>query len=43
MKAGLLNYSGALAQEIGAKGIRVNAISPGPTIDEAVGQNQERE
>ena len=30
MKAGLLNYSGALAQEIGAKGIRVNAISPGP-------------
>ena len=30
MKAGLLNYSGALAQELGPKGIRVNAISPGP-------------
>lgn len=30
MKAGLLNYSGALAQELGASGIRVNSVSPGP-------------
>ncbi len=30
MKAGLLNYSGALSQELGVKGIRVNAVSPGP-------------
>lgn len=30
MKAGLLNYSGALAQELAPKGIRVNAVSPGP-------------
>ncbi|MDA8911964.1 SDR family oxidoreductase [Pseudomonadales bacterium] len=34
MKAGLLNYSGALSQELGAKGIRVNAISPGPVFIE---------
>lgn len=34
MKAGLLNYSGALSQELGAKGIRVNAISPGPIFIE---------
>ena len=34
MKAALLNYSGALAQEAGAKGIRVNAISPGPIMIE---------
>ena len=30
MKAALLNYSGALSQELGPKGIRVNAVSPGP-------------
>ena len=30
MKAGLLNYAGALSQELGAKGIRVNSVSPGP-------------
>ncbi len=30
MKAALLNYSGALACELAAKGIRVNAVSPGP-------------
>ncbi len=30
MKAALLNYSGAVAQELGPKGIRVNTISPGP-------------
>lgn len=30
MKAGLLNYSGALAQQLAPKGIRVNAVSPGP-------------
>ena len=29
-----MNYSGALAQEAGAKGIRVNAISPGPIMIE---------
>ena len=34
IKAALLNYSGALAQEAGAKGIRVNAISPGPIMIE---------
>ncbi len=34
MKAALLNYSGALAQDLGAKGIRVNAISPGPIMIE---------
>jgi len=34
IKAALLNYSGALAQEVGAKGIRVNAISPGPIFIE---------
>jgi 3-oxoacyl-[acyl-carrier protein] reductase len=30
MKGALIQYAGALAQDIGAKGIRVNAISPGP-------------
>lgn len=30
MKAALLNYSGALSQDVAAKGIRVNAVSPGP-------------
>jgi 3-oxoacyl-[acyl-carrier protein] reductase len=30
MKAPLLTYSGQLAQAWGAKGIRVNAVSPGP-------------
>ena len=34
MKAALLNYSGALSQELGAKGVRVNAISPGPIFIE---------
>jgi len=34
MKAGLLNYSGALSQELGANGVRVNAISPGPIFIE---------
>ncbi len=34
IKAALLNYAGALAQEAGAKGIRVNAISPGPIMIE---------
>ena len=32
MKAALLNYSGALAQDLGPKGIRVNSISPGPIM-----------
>jgi 3-oxoacyl-[acyl-carrier protein] reductase len=30
MKAALLNYSGALSQDLAPKGIRVNAVSPGP-------------
>ena len=34
MKAALLNYSGALAQDLGPQGIRVNAISPGPIFIE---------
>ena len=31
MKAALLNYSGALSQDLGPKGIRVNVVVPGPT------------
>jgi len=34
LKAALIQYSGALAQDLGAKGIRVNAISPGPIMIE---------
>ncbi len=34
MKAALLNYSGALAHDLGPKGIRVNAICPGPIFVE---------
>ncbi|MEZ5558998.1 MAG: SDR family oxidoreductase [Pseudomonadales bacterium] len=34
MKAALLQYSGALCQELAPKGIRVNAISPGPIFIE---------
>ncbi len=34
MKAALIQYAGALAQDVGAKGIRVNAISPGPIMIE---------
>lgn len=30
MKAALVNYSGQLAARYGAKGVRVNAVSPGP-------------
>ena len=30
LKAALLNYSGNLAQDLAPKGIRVNAVSPGP-------------
>jgi 3-oxoacyl-[acyl-carrier protein] reductase len=29
-KAGLVNYAGALAERYGARGVRVNAVSPGP-------------
>jgi 3-oxoacyl-[acyl-carrier protein] reductase len=32
MKAALLNYSGALSQDLAPKGIRVNAVSPGPIM-----------
>ena len=34
MKAALLNYSGALSQDLAPKGIRVNAVSPGPIMVE---------
>ncbi|MFU8762959.1 MAG: SDR family NAD(P)-dependent oxidoreductase [Haliea sp.] len=34
MKAALLNYSGNLAIELAGKGIRVNAVSPGPIFVE---------
>ncbi|MGK0258906.1 MAG: 3-oxoacyl-[acyl-carrier protein] reductase [Candidatus Azotimanducaceae bacterium] len=34
LKAALLNYSGALSQDLAPKGIRVNAISPGPIFVE---------
>ncbi len=34
LKAALLNYSGALAQDLAPKGIRVNAVSPGPIFIE---------
>lgn len=34
MKAAVIQYSGALAQELGPKGIRVNAICPGPIMVE---------
>ncbi len=34
MKAALLNYSSALAVDLGPKGIRVNAVSPGPIFIE---------
>jgi 3-oxoacyl-[acyl-carrier protein] reductase len=30
LKAALIQYAGALAQDLGPRGIRVNAISPGP-------------
>jgi NAD(P)-dependent dehydrogenase (short-subunit alcohol dehydrogenase family) len=34
-KAGMLNLTETLALELGPKGIRVNAVSPGPVITEA--------
>jgi 3-oxoacyl-[acyl-carrier protein] reductase len=34
MKAAVIQYAGALAQDVGSKGIRVNAISPGPIMVE---------
>ena len=34
MKAAVIQYAGALAQDVGSKGIRVNAISPGPIMIE---------
>ena len=34
LKAALLNYNGALAQALAPKGIRVNAVSPGPIFIE---------
>jgi 3-oxoacyl-[acyl-carrier protein] reductase len=30
LKAGLVNYAGALAERHGARGVRVNTVSPGP-------------
>ncbi len=43
MKAGLLNYAGALSQELGTKGIRVNSISPGPIYIEGGSWNMIKE
>ena len=34
LKAALLQYSGALSQDLAPKGIRVNAVSPGPIFVE---------
>tara|TARA_A100001037_G_scaffold302462_1_gene334153 strand:- start:680 stop:1438 length:759 start_codon:yes stop_codon:yes gene_type:complete len=34
MKGAMVQYSGALAQDVGAKGIRVNSICPGPIFIE---------
>ena len=34
LKAALLNYNGALAQDLAPKGIRVTAVSPGPIMIE---------
>jgi 3-oxoacyl-[acyl-carrier protein] reductase len=34
MKGAMIQYAGALAQDLGAKGIRVNAICPGPIFVE---------
>ena len=34
LKAALIQYSGALSQDLAPKGIRVNAISPGPIFIE---------
>ncbi len=34
LKAAVIQYAGALAQEVGSKSIRVNAISPGPIFIE---------
>ncbi len=34
IKAAVLNYNGALAQDLAPKGIRVNAVSPGPIFIE---------
>lgn len=34
MKAALIQYAGALSQDLGPKGIRVNSVSPGPIFIE---------
>ena len=34
LKGALLQYSGALAQDVAGKGVRVNAVSPGPIFIE---------
>lgn len=40
LKAALINYAGALAQDLAPKGIRVNAVSPGPIFIEGGAWNQ---
>jgi len=34
MKAAIIQYAGALSQDVGGQGVRVNAISPGPIMVE---------
>ncbi len=36
-KAATMNYVKSLAKQLGPKGIRVNAVAPGPDLDAAAG------